>query len=75
MFFKSLRNLLRCTFCRRKTFCGTRYQIGTRHYYSGFGFVSSQCPKELERTVPFYGMTVKEIREHMKKTVKEEEKH
>lgn len=75
MFFKSLWNLLRCAFCRRKTFCGVRYQIGTRHYCSGLGFVTTQCPKVLERTVPFYGMTAKEIREYMRKTAKEEEKH
>ena len=48
MFFKALRNLLKCAFCT-KTNCSVRYQIGDRNYYSGQGFVSKSCPKTIPR--------------------------
>lgn len=45
-FFKRLRNFIRCTFCRRK--CVSRFCIGSRNYYSGFGFLEKTCPKDRE---------------------------
>ena len=72
MSLESLRNWMRCTFCKRRSYCGVRYRVGDRHYYSGFGFISVGCPKVLEREVPYYGMSVRQIQEMFRKQVKKE---
>lgn len=71
MFFKSLRNSLRCFFCRKN--CNVKYRIGERRYYSGYGYGALECPKDIKKAVPYAGMTVKEIREQMKKNLKDDE--
>lgn len=65
MFFKTLKNKMRCLFCRK--YCDIRYRIGECRYYSGYGYRSFDCPKDIKKLVPTSGMTVKEIREQMKK--------
>ena len=46
---------LKCALCPRWS-CHARYKIGNRTYYSYLGFVSTQCPKKLEKD-PFYRYT------------------
>lgn len=72
MFFKSLRNFLRCTFCTRRN-CDVRYHIGARHYYSYLGFVNAACPKDFKKIVPFYGKVTPEITEIFEQKEKESE--
>ena len=58
-------SIIRCFFCLRRS-CYARYQIGNRTYYSGFGFVSTQCPKKLGKK-PSYSYL-----EHGNDEIKEE---
>jgi len=55
--FKSLFNFVRCAFCRRK--CFKRFQIGTRTWISGSGFVRHTCPKDQYRD-EYWGLTMEE---------------
>ena len=71
MFLKSLRNFFRCFFCPKK--CYVKYRIGKRRYYPGYGYRSLECLKDIKKTTPYYGMSVKEIREEMKKDLKDDE--
>lgn len=61
--FRTLKNKLKCFFCRKS--CDLKYHVGNHGYYSGFGYISNDCPKEMRKRYPFYGMSVKEIRKYM----------
>lgn len=39
---------LKCALCPRWS-CHARYQIGNRTFVSGLGFISTKCPKKLEK--------------------------
>lgn len=63
-FFRTLKNKVKCFFCKKS--CDIKYRIGDKHYYSGLGYISNECPKEMRKRYPFYGMSVKQIREYVK---------
>lgn len=71
MFFLSLINKFRCFFCKEN--CDVKYRIGERRYYSGYGYGSLGCPKDIKKTVPYCGMSVIEISEVIRKSLKKEE--
>ena len=56
-FFKALRNFIRCVFCPRIN-CHSRFLVGSRHYYSGSGFVRTTCPKKHYK---YENLTAKEL--------------
>lgn len=62
----------KCALCPRWS-CHARYQIGNRTYYSGLGFVSTQCPKKIAKITFYDGDD--EIKEESLKKVRGRNNH